>query len=276
MGLKYFKPVTNSTRGLVLIDRSGLWKGGPDKGLSFFKKSTGGRNNFGRITCRHKGGGHKKLYRFIDFKRNKFDVPAVVERLEYDPNRTAFIALLNYDDGERSYILAPQRLNVGDKVISSDFADIKVGNTLLLKNIPVGTIVHNVELKVYKGGQLARSAGTYAQVIGRDVGFVILRLSSGEIRYVNPLCRATIGAVSNQDNKNEKIGKAGRSRWLGIRPSVRGVVMNPIDHPHGGGNGKTSSGRHPVSFSGIPTKGYKTRSKKKASNKFIIKGRKRG
>lgn len=273
MTLKYFSPVTSSTRGLVLIERSSLWRGRPDKELVVSKPSTGGRNNLGRITCRHRGGGHKRLLRNVDFKRSKLDVLGTVERIEYDPNRSAFIALIQYSDFSKAYILAPQRLSVGDSVISSESAEIKPGNTMLLKNIPVGTVVHNVEMKISGGAQLCRAAGTYAQVVGRDVGFIIVRLSSGEVRYINPLCKATIGAVSNPDNKNEKLGKAGRVRWLGIRPSVRGVAMNPIDHPHGGGNGKTSSGRPPVSFSGVLAKGYKTRSLKKASNKFIIKHR---
>lgn len=275
MGLKYFNPVTPSTRGLVLIDRADLWKGRPERSLVVPGKSTGGRNNLGRITCRHRGGGHKRIDRIVDFCRNKVDVKALVERLEYDPGRSAFLALIRYEDGELAYIVAPQRLAPGDYVVSSDAAEVHVGNAMLLRNIPIGTIVHNVELKVGKGAQVARSAGTYAQVVGRDVGFVIIRLSSGEVRYVNPLCRAVIGAVSNPDNKNEKFGKAGRVRWKGFRPSVRGVAMNPIDHPHGGGNGKTSSGRPPVSFSGVLAKGYKTRSKKKSSNKFIVKERRR-
>lgn len=275
MALKYFNPIVNSTRGLVLVDKSGLWKGRPFKKLTNAAPSSGGRNNLGRITCRHKGGGHKRLLRVVDFKRAKLGMKAIVERIEYDPSRSAFIALLKYEDGEFSYIIAPQRLSVGDAVVSSDICDVKVGNSMLLKSMPIGTIVHNVELKIGKGAQIARSAGTYAQVVGRDVGFVIVRLSSGEVRHINPLCRAVVGAVSNPDNKNEKYGKAGRNRWLGVRPCVRGVAMNPIDHPHGGGNGKTSSGRAPVSFSGVLAKGFKTRSRKKASNKLIIKERRR-
>ncbi len=274
MALKKFNPTTPSTRQLVLVDKSELWKGKPVKSLVVGKTKSGGRNNNGRITSRHIGGGHKQRYRFVDFARRKFDVEAIVERIEYDPNRTAFIALIKYDDGELSYILAPQRLAVGDKVISSETADIKNGNTLPLKKIPVGTIVHNVEMKAKKGGQLARSAGTYVQIIGRDGGYAQIRLTSGEVRMVRSECLATIGAVSNADQKNVNFGKAGRSRWLGRRPKVRGVVMNPVDHPHGGGEGKTSGGRHPVTPWGVPTKGHKTRKKNKQSNRLIIRRRK--
>jgi len=272
MALKSFKPVTPSTRQLVQVDRSELWKGAPVKSLTEGKRKTGGRNNSGRITAWRKSGGHKQRYRVIDFKRRKFDMAATVERLEYDPNRTAFIALIKYSDGEQAYILAPQRLKAGDQVVSGLKADIKPGNALLLKNIPVGTIVHNVELKPGKGGQLARSAGTYVQLVGRDSGFALLRLASGETRMVTAECMATIGAVSNPDEQNISIGKAGRSRWLGVKPSVRGVAMNPIDHPHGGGEGRTSGGRHPVTPWGKGTKGTKTRNNKR-TDQFIVRRR---
>src|SRR4029079_2736237 len=235
MALKTFKPTTPGQRQLVLVDRSELYKGKPIKGLVEGKSSTGGRNSYGRITVRWRGGGHKRAYRLIDFKRRKLDVPATVERIEYDPNRTAFIALIKYADGELSYILAPQRLAVGDSVGSSKRADVKPGNAMPLIAMPVGTIVHNVEMKPGAGGQVARSAGTYAQYVGRDQGYAILRLNSGEQRLVHQNCFATIGAVSNPDHGNISIGKAGRNRWLGWRPSVRGVAMNPVDHPHGGG-----------------------------------------
>ncbi|EME70954.1 MULTISPECIES: 50S ribosomal protein L2 [Rhodospirillales] len=272
MALKTFKPTTPGRRQLVLVDRSELWKGKPEKGLTEGLRSKGGRNNTGRITVRWRGGGHKRRYRIIDFKRNKFDVAATVERLEYDPNRTAFIALVSYADGEKAYIIAPQRLAVGDQVIASEKADIKPGNAMPLKNIPVGTIVHNVELKVGKGGQLARSAGTYVQLVGKDQGYAQLRLSSGELRMVRGECMATIGAVSNPDQQNVSLGKAGRAVWMGRRPSVRGVAMNPIDHPHGGGEGRTSGGRHPVTPWGKPTKGKKTRSNKK-TDRLIMRRR---
>jgi large subunit ribosomal protein L2 len=263
MALKTHNPTTPSRRGLVLVDRTGLWKGKPERSLTEGLRNKGGRNNHGRITARRRGGGHKRRYRIIDFKRLKHDVEATVERLEYDPNRTAFIALIKYADGELSYILAPQRLSEGDKIISGDTVDIKPGNAMPMQNIPVGTIIHNVEMKVGKGGQIARSAGTYAQIIGKDQGYAQLRLSSGELRMVRAECMATVGAVSNPDQQNIKLGKAGRKRWLGKRPSVRGVAMNPIDHPHGGGEGRTSGGRHPVTPWGKPTKGKRTRSNKK-------------
>jgi large subunit ribosomal protein L2 len=266
MALKTFKPTTPSQRQLVIVDRTGLWKGKPEKSLTEGLRSQGGRNNLGRITVRFRGGGHKRRYRIIDFKRNKFDVAATVERLEYDPNRTAFIALIRYEDGEVAYILAPQRLAVGDTVISGAKVDIKPGNALPLKNIPVGTVVHNVEMKIGKGGQMARSAGTYVQLVGKDQGYAQLRLSSGEVRVVRGECMATIGAVSNPDQQNINLGKAGRSRWLGRRPHNRGVSMNPIDHPHGGGEGRTSGGRHPVTPWGKPTKGKKTRNNKKTDS----------
>jgi large subunit ribosomal protein L2 len=272
MALKKYNPTTPSQRQLVLVDRAGLHKGAPIKALTEGKSNTGGRNNNGRITSRFRGGGHKKAYRVIDFKRRKFEQSAKVERIEYDPNRTAFIALLKYDDGELSYILAPQRLAVGDTVVSGEYVDVKPGNAMPLANIPVGTIVHNVEMKIGKGGQIARSAGTYAQIVGRDGEYVIVRLNSGEQRLVHGRCVGSIGAVSNPDKMNTSIGKAGRSRWLGRRPHNRGVTMNPVDHPHGGGEGRTSGGRHPVTPWGKNTKGMKTR-KNKATNKFIISSR---
>ncbi|MGE4282040.1 MAG: 50S ribosomal protein L2, partial [Magnetospirillum sp.] len=242
MALKNYKPTTPGRRQLVTVDRSELWKGKPEASLTEGLRKKGGRNNLGRITVRFRGGGHKRRYRMIDFKRNKFDVAATVERLEYDPNRTAFIALVRYEDGEKAYILAPQRLAVGDTVIAGEKVDIKPGNALPLKNIPVGTVVHNVELKVGKGGQMARSAGTFVQLVGKDQGYAQLRLSSGELRVVRGECMATVGAVSNPDQQNVSLGKAGRMRWLGFRPHVRGVAMNPIDHPHGGGEGRTTGG----------------------------------
>ena len=272
MALKQFKPTTPGRRGLVLVKRDGLWTGKPEKALTEGLRKKGGRNNTGRITARRRGGGHKRRYRMIDFKRNKFDVVGTVERLEYDPNRTAFIALINYEDGERQYIIAPQRLAVGDKVVSGEQVDIKPGNAMPMKNIPVGTIIHNIEMKPGKGAQMARSAGTYVQLIGKDQGYVQLRLSSGELRMVRGECMATIGAVSNPDQQNIKLGKAGRNRWLGRRPSVRGVAMNPIDHPHGGGEGRTSGGRHPVTPWGKPTKGKRTRSNKK-TDRLIMRRR---
>ena len=272
MALKSFKPITPGQRGLVLVDRSDVWKGKPEKTLTEGLRSKGGRNNKGRITARRRGGGHKRRYRLVDFKRQKLDVSGTVERLEYDPNRTAFIALIKYDDGDLTYILAPQRLRQGDRVVSSDSADIKPGNSMPMSNIPVGTIVHNVEMKLGKGGQIARSAGTYAQIIGKDQGYAQLRLTSGEIRMVRSECMATIGAVSNPDQQNIKLGKAGRKRWIGKRPAVRGVAMNPIDHPHGGGEGRTSGGRHPVTPWGKPTKGKRTRSNKK-TDRLIMRRR---
>ena len=272
MPLKTFKPVTPSQRQLVIVDRSELWKGKPVKQLTTGLRAKGGRNNTGRVTLRWRGGGHKQRYRIVDFKRQKDDMAATVERLEYDPNRTAFIALLKYEDGTLGYILAPQRLKAGDQVVSGERVDVKPGNAMPLKNIPVGTIVHNVEMKPGKGGQIARSAGTYVQLVGRDAGYALLRLSSGEVRMVRADCRATIGAVSNPDQQNINIGKAGRNRWLGHRPSVRGVAMNPIDHPHGGGEGRTSGGRHPVTPWGKPTKGKKTRHNK-ATDRYIVRRR---
>jgi large subunit ribosomal protein L2 len=273
MALKQFNPTTPSLRQLVLVDRSELYKGKPVKALTVGKMEAGGRNNMGRITVRFRGGGHKQSYRLVDFKRReKLDQPATVERLEYDPNRTAFIALIKFADGTLSYILAPQRLAVGDQVTAGDQVDIKPGNAMPIGNIPVGTIVHNVEIKIGKGGQMARSAGSYVQIVGRDQGYVSVRLNSGEQRMIHGSCYATVGAVSNPDHMNISLGKAGRNRWLGKRPHNRGVSMNPVDHPHGGGEGRTSGGRHPVTPWGKPTKGKKTRSNKR-TDKFIVASR---
>jgi large subunit ribosomal protein L2 len=273
MGLKTYNPTSPGRRQLITTDRSELWNGAPVKTLTEGLSSKGGRNNRGRITAFHRGGGHKRTYRVIDFRRVKFDSVGTVERLEYDPNRTAFIALINYEDGEQAYIIAPQRLTAGDKVVSTlSQADVKPGNAMPLERMPVGTIVHNVEMKPRKGGQIARSAGAYAQYVGRDQGWAILRLSSGEQRRVHGSCLATVGAVSNQDHSNTSLGKAGRSRWLGRKPVNRGVTMNPVDHPHGGGEGRTSGGRHPVTPWGKPTKGKKTRSNK-STDKFIVRSR---
>ena len=274
MALKKFKPTTASQRQLVLVDRSALWKGKPVKALTEGLSQHGGRNNLGRITQRRRGGGHKRSYRIIDFKRQKYDMPAIVERLEYDPNRSAFIALITYEDGEQSYILAPQRVQPGATVISGERVDIIPGNAMPMQNIPVGTIIHNIEMKAKKGGQIARSAGAYAQLIGKDAGYALLRLGSGEQRMVRAECMATVGAVSNPDHQNINIGKAGRNRWLGKRPSVRGVAMNPVDHPHGGGEGRTSGGRHPVTPWGKPTKGKRTRSNK-ATDSMILRRRRK-
>jgi len=272
MALKKFNPTTPGQRQLVLVDRSGLYKGKPVKGLTEGLTQKGGRNNYGRITVRFRGGGHKRTYRLIDFRRRKFGMEATVERLEYDPNRSAFIALIRYEDGGLSYTLAPQRLAVGDKVSSGESVDVKPGNAMPLARMPIGTIVHNVELKPAKGGQIARSAGTYAQLVGRDQGMAILRLSSGEQRLVSGACMATVGAVSNPEHGNISLGKAGRGRWAGRRPHNRGVSMNPVDHPHGGGEGRTSGGRHPVTPWGKPTKGKRTRSNK-STDKFIMRSR---
>ncbi|MEX2520944.1 MAG: 50S ribosomal protein L2 [Paracoccaceae bacterium] len=272
MALKSYKPTTPGQRGLVLIDRSELWKGRPVKSLTQGLTKKGGRNNTGRITARRIGGGAKRLYRIVDFKRRKHDMPAVVERIEYDPNRTAFIALVRYEDGVQTYILAPQRLAVGDSVVSGAKVDVKPGNAMPFSGMPVGSIVHNIEMKPGKGGQIARSAGTYAQFVGRGGGYAQLRLSSGELRAVRQECMATIGAVSNPDNSNQNLGKAGRVRHMGKRPSVRGVAMNPIDHPHGGGEGRTSGGRHPVTPWGKPTKGARTRHNK-ATDQYILRSR---
>jgi len=270
MALKNFNPVTPSLRGTILIDRSELWKGAPVKGLTEGKHSSGGRNQHGRITVRFRGGGHKRSYRLVDFKRRtKFGVPGVVERLEYDPNRTAFIALVKYQDGELAYILAPQRLKAGDPVIAAEKADIKPGNAMPMAAIPVGTIIHNIELKPGAGGKLARSAGTFAQLVGKDQGYAQVKLQSGELRLIRSECMASIGAVSNPDNSNQQLGKAGRNRWLGKKPHNRGVVMNPVDHPHGGGEGRTSGGRHPVTPWGKPTKGAKTRNNKRTDGLIV-------
>ncbi|MBO9123485.1 MULTISPECIES: 50S ribosomal protein L2 [unclassified Rhizobium] len=273
MALKTFNPTTPSQRQLVIVDRSSLYKGKPVKALTQGLTKSGGRNNLGRITARFIGGGHKRTYRLIDFKRRKFEVEGTVERIEYDPNRTAFIALISYADGEQAYIIAPQRLAAGDKVIASEKAvDVKPGNTMPLQYIPVGSIIHNVEMKPGKGGQIARSAGSYAQLVGRDAGLAILRLNSGEQRLVPGSCLASIGAVSNPDHANINDGKAGRTVWRGKRPHNRGVVMNPVDHPHGGGEGRTSGGRHPVTPWGKPTKGKRTRSNK-STDKMIMRSR---
>jgi len=272
MALKQYKPTSPARRGLILVDKSALWKGKPVKALTEGKRKTGGRNNKGHVTSRGIAGGHKQKYRYIDFKRRTWDVPATVERIEYDPNRSAFIALVTYEGGEQAYIIAPQRLAPGDKVIAGRKVDVKPGNAMEIGQMPVGTIVHNVELKPGKGGQLARAAGTYAQFVGRDGSYAQIRLSSGELRMVRQECMATIGAVSNPDNSNQNFGKAGRMRHKGIRPTVRGVAMNPIDHPHGGGEGRTSGGRHPVTPWGKGTKGNKTR-KPKASDSLIVRSR---
>jgi large subunit ribosomal protein L2 len=272
MALRTFKPTTPGQRQLVIVERADLYKGKPVKALTEGKSGTGGRNNNGRITVRFRGGGHKKALRVVDFKRKKHDQPARVERIEYDPNRTGYIALVKYPDGELSYILCPQRLGEGDTVVAGEHVDVKPGNAMPVGNMPIGTIVHNVEMKIGKGGQLARSAGTYAQIVGRDQEYVILRLNSGEQRLVHGRCMGTVGAVSNPDHMNISIGKAGRKRWMGRRPHNRGVAMNPVDHPHGGGEGRTSGGRHPVTPWGFPTKGKKTRNNKRTS-KFIISSR---
>src|SRR6201985_1611965 len=272
MALKQFNPTSPGRRQLVLVDRSELHKGKPEKSLVEGLTKSGGRGASGRIAVRFRGGGAKRLYRKIDFKRRKFDVVGTVERLEYDPNRTAFIALVKYADEELAYILAPQRLKVGDQVVAAEKADVKPGNAMPLRGMPIGTIIHNVELKPEKGGQVARSAGTYAQLVGRDAGYAQIRLNSGELRMVQDSCMATVGAVSNPDHMNEVMGKAGRVRHKGRRPHVRGVAMNPVDHPHCGGEGRTSGGRHPVTPAGKPTKGRKTRSNKSTA-KFIIRSR---
>ena len=270
MALKNFNPTTPSLRGTVLIDRSGLWKGKPVKGLTEGKSHSGGRNNHGRITVRFRGGGHKQSYRIVDFKRRaNWGMPATVERIEYDPNRTAFIALVKYTNNEIAYIIAPQRLKVGDVVIAGDKADIKPGNAMPLGAIPVGTVIHNIELKPGAGAKVARSAGTFAQLVGKDAGLAQVKLMSGEVRTVRSECLASIGAVSNADNSNQDLGKAGRSRWMGRKPHNRGVTMNPVDHPHGGGEGRTSGGRHPVTPWGKPTKGAKTRNNKRTDRNIV-------
>ena len=269
MPLKKFRPNTPGTRGLTLVDKKGLWTGKPVKSLTAGLSKKGGRNNTGRITMRRKGGGHKAKYRIIDFKRNNTE-SATVDRIEYDPNRSSYIALITYSDGTKSYILAPKDLKAGDQVISGEKKEIRIGNCMPMSDIPVGIDIHNIELKIGSGAQLARSAGSSTQIVGKSDGYVAIKLPSGEQRKVREECRATIGVLSNIDKKNQKLGKAGRKRWLGVRPSVRGVAMNPIDHPHGGGEGKTSGGRDPVTPWGKPTKGKKTRNNKR-TDKFIIK-----
>ena len=271
MALKKFKPTTPGQRHLVMVDRSKLWKGEPEKGLTEGLRKSGGRNNTGRIMVRFRGGGHKRRYRTIDWVRKKWDVEATVLRLEYDPNRTAHIALIEYKDGERAYILAPQRMSEGDVIIAGEKTDVKPGNAMMLKSMPVGTIVHAVEMKPGKGAQMARAAGAYAQLVGRDQGYAQLKLSSGELRVVRGECMATVGAVSNPDHLNENIGKAGRMRWKGRKGHQRGIVMNPVDHPHGG---RTKGGTHWSSPTGVPCKGYKTRSNK-STDKYIIRRRKK-
>lgn len=274
MALKSFKPYTKSTRGTILIDRSGLWTGGPYKPLLSKKNSMKGRNNNGHLTSINTGGGHKQMYRHVDFYRKKFDMPATVERIEYDPNRTCYIMLVKFEDGTHSYYLAPQKINVGDKVENGSNKEIKIGNCMPLRDIPVGINIHNVEMQPGGGGKKARSAGSYVTIQGLDGNYALLKLSSGEIRKIDSRSLATIGVLSNPDQKNIKIGKAGRSRWLGRRPHTRGVVKNPVDHPHGGGEGKTSGGRHPVSRTGQSAKGFKTRNNKR-TDKFIVKRRNR-
>ena len=269
MPLVKSKPTSPGRRFVVKVVNPDLHKGAPYAPLLESKSKSGGRNNAGRITTRHVGGGHKQHYRVIDFRRNKDAIPAVVERLEYDPNRTAYIALVCYADGERRYIIAPKGLNVGDKIESGNSAAIKVGNTLPIRNIPVGSVIHCVELKPGKGAQIARSAGASAQLVARDGGYATLRLRSGEMRKVLTDCRATLGEVSNSEHNLRSLGKAGATRWRGVRPTVRGVAMNPVDHPHGGGEGRTSGGRHPVTPWGVPTKGYKTRKNKRTSNMIV-------
>ncbi|MEZ5471849.1 MAG: 50S ribosomal protein L2 [Marinicella sp.] len=272
MALKVHKPTSPGNRGKVSVKRTELYKGRPEASLTEKKAKTGGRNNYGRITTRHIGGGHKQKYRIVDFKRNKDDIIAKVERIEYDPNRSAYIALLQYRDGEKRYIIAPKDLEPGMEVVSGTSVGIKVGNCLPLDNIPVGTVVHNVEMKPGKGGQIARAAGTSARLVAKEGVYATLRLRSGEMRKVPAKCRATLGTVSKSEHNLEKIGKAGATRWRGVRPTVRGVAMNPVDHPHGGGEGRTSGGRHPVSPWGMPTKGHKTR-KNKRTDKFIVRRR---
>ena len=274
MSLKTFKSYTKSTRGTVLVDRKNLWKGKPQKSLTLGRHSTGGRNNLGRITSRHKGAGHKQKYREIDFYRKKDDMKAKIERIEYDPNRSAYVALIKYEDGVMNYIIAPNNINIGDEIVSGRNKEIKTGNCMPLSDIPAGTNIHNIELSPNSGGKLVRSAGSSAQISGIDENYCIIKLVSGEIRKIINTSRATIGTVSNTDHQNIKIGKAGRNRWKGIRPQSRGVVMNPVDHPHGGGEGKTSGGRDPVSPWGQSAKGLKTR-KNKRTNKFIISRRKK-
>ena len=274
MALKNFKPYTKSTRGTVLVNKEGLWKGKPFKSLTVKKNKSHGRNNYGRITSRHIGGGHKQMYRIIDFFRKKDDVPGTVKRIEYDPNRTCYIMLVEYQDGQNSYLLAPQNVKVDDVIISGAKKEIKAGNSMPLSDIPVGTEIHNVEINPGGGGKIARSAGTSVQISGSDGNYSLIKMVSGEVRRIDSRSKATIGILTNPDQKNIKIGKAGRNRWLGKRPQSRGVVMNPVDHPHGGGEGKTAGGRHPVSPWGQSAKGLKTRNNKR-TNKFILTARKR-
>ncbi len=273
MTLKTFKSYTKSTRGTVLVDRKNLWKGKSLKSLTIGKHSTGGRNNLGRITSRSRGAGHKHKYREIDFYRKKDNLKAKVERIEYDPNRSAHVALIKYEDGVLSYILAPNKINIGDEIVSGRNKEIKVGNCMPLSDIPAGTEIHNIELSPNQGGKMVRSAGASAQISGTDENYCIIKLNSGEVRKVINTARATIGSVSNTDHQNIKIGKAGRNRWKGRRPSVRGVAMNPVDHPHGGGEGKTSGGRSPVSPWGQSAKGLKTRNNKITDKYIISRGR---
>jgi len=275
MGIKVFKPTTNGRRNMSQSDYSEITKSKPEKSLLSPLKKSGGRNNNGRITSRRRGGGNKRMYRIIDFKRDKYDVPGKVAAIEYDPNRNARIALVHYSDGEKRYIIAPDKLNVADMIVAAKDkeADIKPGNSLRIKDIPVGTLIHNVELKIGKGGQIARAAASGVQILGKDASYATVRMPSTEIRLIHVECRATIGTVGNQEFSNIKVGKAGKSRWLGKRPKVRGVVMNPVDHPHGGGEGKTSGGRHPVTPWGKPTKGYRTRNNAR-TDRFIVRRRK--
>ena len=274
MSLKSFKPYTKSTRGTILVDRTGLWKGKSFKSLTAKKNYSNGRNNVGRITARNVGGGHKRKFRKIDFYRKKFDTPGTVERIEYDPNRSCYIMLVKFEDGERFYYLAPQKIKIGDKIENGTKKEIKIGNSMPLQDIPVGIDIHNVELQPGAGGKIARSAGTSVSISGVDGNYSLIKMSSGEVRKIDSRSMATIGVLSNPDQKNIKIGKAGRSRWLGIRPHTRGVVMNPVDHPHGGGEGKSAGGRHPVSRTGQSAKGLKTRNNK-GTDKYIIRRRKR-
>ena len=273
MSLKSFKPYTKSTRGTILVNKDNLWKGKPFKSLTSPKRSSSGRNNYGRITSRNTGGGHKQKYRNIDFYRKKINLSGQVERIEYDPNRTCYIMLVKFDDGERFYYLAPQKIKIGDKIQNGSNIEIKIGNCMPLHDIPVGTNIHNVELQPGGGGKIARSAGTSVTISGTDGNYSLIKMTSGEIRKIDSRSMATIGTLSNPDQKNIKIGKAGRSRWLGRRPHTRGVVMNPVDHPHGGGEGKSAGGRHPVSPKGQSAKGLKTRDNKR-TDKFIIRRRK--
>ncbi|MBP7792792.1 MAG: 50S ribosomal protein L2 [Candidatus Goldbacteria bacterium] len=273
MALKEFRPITPGRRFMVVDTKDDVTRETPEKSLTYGLRKKSGRNVYGRVTSRFRGGGHKRLYRIIDFKRDKLNIPAVVETIEYDPNRTSRIALLKYKDGEKRYIIAPLGLNVGDVVINSEDAEIKIGNNLMLKNIPVGTLVHNVEIIPGNGGSIARGAGSFVQIMGKEKDFVTVKMPSGELRLINARCKATVGQVGNLDNENIVIGKAGRSRWLGIKPRNRSMAMNPVDHPMGGGEGKSKSGKHPQSPTGVKAKGFKTRDKKKFSNKYIIRRR---